>query len=394
MKSTNLTIENFLNREGIKFFTNPELFWSWAQKRTGNSTIKQYQDFLEQRSTGYELGKKNFYDFIGTHNLSIVANSFEYELIQNILLWTESKLPQKGIILELGCHSGLLSRFYALIRPDAQVIGIDISKRAITTAREIADQKGINNLTYYQADVLEDMELSLPPVDCIISGRILSELMTAQFRYQTSWDQIAYAPIDEQLDIDAKRALIFCAKKISPSGSLLITERLSNYDRFNRAWLLTQKAGFILEKSSIAPICWTDVAGRHKTWFFEAKKVIDGNPSYKTLSLDEIPLLSKSTEVVNDESRLLLNGYLAYQTWLALDHSKKPQKVRLNLPGGVEEVIEQGKTGSELGYVFIGNTLGNYLLTLFLNFETESVKNDIEEYINQLLKDGAKIRSE
>ena len=125
--------------------------------------------------------------------------------------------------------------------------------------------------------------------------------------------------------------------------------------------------------------------------FFEARKNIDTNLSLKPLNPPEIPLLSKVSELVDDETRILFNGLLAYQTWLALDHSKTSQKVLLNWPGGGEEYIELGKTGSDLGYAFVGNNMGNYLLTLFLKFEIESVKNDINEYINQLLGDGAKI---
>lgn len=393
MNSTNLTVEKYLKQEGLKPFTDPEQFWSWAQKRAGTSLIRQYQFLLEQRTTGTELGKANFYDFISSHNLSIIANSFEYDLLQDILLWSEPKLPQKGIILELGCHTGLLLRYYALARPDTQVIGIDISEKAIKTARDIANQKGIKNISFYQSDLLKTMDFPFTSVDCIISGRVLSELMTAQFRYQLSWDQISYPPIDEHLDAYAKTALGLCTQKLSPEGSFLITERLSNYDRFNRAWFLTQKTGFTPHKSSITPICWTDVAGKHKTWFFEASKTIETNPSLEPLNLVEIPLLSKGAEVVNDETRLLFNGLLAYQTWLALDRTKISQKVLLNWTGGGEEYIELGKAGSDLRYAFVGNNMGNYLLTLFLSFEREFVNNDINEYINQLLGDGARIIS-
>lgn len=391
MTDSNLSIEAYFKQEGLKAYTDSKQFWSWANKRIGASLVNQYLFLLEQRAKGEGLGETGFYDFIAPHKIARVANSFELGLLQNILEWVAPKLPQAGTILELGCHTGLLSRYYALARPNARVIGIDISQPAIESAKEIAQEKGINNLSFLQADLLNSQDVLPDPVNCIVSGRVLGELMTAAVRYQQSWDQIAYPPIREDLDSNAKSVLAFCATKISRNGLLLITERFSDYDRLNRIWRLTQLAGLQPSPDSITPVAWTDIAGAHKTWFFEARKA--NGPLFDFDSLDplEIPLPSREGEIANDETRILFKGLLAYQTWFSLDHARVHSKSLIRWANGLEEHIELGETGNGLGYAFIGNNIGNYLLTLFLKFELDAVKTDIEEYTKHLLKSGAKI---
>lgn len=394
MTDLNLSIDKFLKEEGLRQYTDAKQFWSWANQKIGAPLLAQYKSFLEERARGAGIGEQEFYEFIAPANISRIAGSFEFGLLHEILQWVEPKLPHEGVILELGCHTGLLSRFYAISRPNAKVIGIDISQSAINTARELAHEKRIENLSYIQADLLNSPQDFPVNIDCIISGRILSELMDAKPRFQSSWKEIVYPEIDENLDPEARAVLAFCQKIISPNGTLLVTERLADYDRLNRTWLLAQETGFIPSFESITPITWTDVAGKHQSWFYEACKgaVIQAEP--ESINPMDVPLPSKEIELVDNETRILIKGLIAYQTWFSIKRSSIQREVLMRWPNGLEEHIELGETENKMGYVFIGNNAGNYLLTLFLRFEHAMVRKDIEEYINHLLNNGAVIIQE
>lgn len=386
-----IDINKFLHQEGLSPFTNSDIFWKWAEKRAGRSQIIQFQDLLHQRTTGEGKDFDEFYDRISNVNLSIIAASFEYGLLKCILEWVEPRLPENGTIIELGCHSGILTRYYALVRPKVNVIGIDISAKAIQTAQEIAARRKTKNLSFVQCDLLSMDITCLPKADCVISGRVLGELMDRKFRYMTSFDPGSFPPIEDSLDLKTQKAIGKCKGLLSKSGKLLVVERLANFDRLNRLWQMIQKTGFIIDPSRLTPIQWTDVAGNHSTWFFESNTSTDEHPTNLQLTIDEVPVLSKSRELNENETRLFFNGRLAYETWKSVEKTSSKSYALVELSQGGKEYIETDFESSP-GYVFIANNLGEYSLTLFLKSEKGNVEKDMEEYLQQLIKDGANIK--
>ncbi|MBN2463328.1 MAG: class I SAM-dependent methyltransferase [Dehalococcoidia bacterium] len=51
-------------------------------------------------------------------------------------------LPQRGVILDIGCGYGLLSNYLALSSPSRQVIGIDLDQRRIGIASKTVGERG------------------------------------------------------------------------------------------------------------------------------------------------------------------------------------------------------------------------------------------------------------
>ena len=52
------------------------------------------------------------------------------------LVYLDKNLPEKGIILDLGCGEGVLSNLISKIRPNCKVVGLDIDKTKISIAKK------------------------------------------------------------------------------------------------------------------------------------------------------------------------------------------------------------------------------------------------------------------
>jgi len=77
----------------------------------------------------------------------VTANTWAQQVDLRVLV--EAGLGRRATVVEWGCGVGefarLLSRF---VGPEGRVIGVDTSAFAITRARELASQEGLENLTF------------------------------------------------------------------------------------------------------------------------------------------------------------------------------------------------------------------------------------------------------
>jgi hypothetical protein len=383
--------DNYLKNKGLKSFSDPQKFWSWAANKAGQEKLNEYVRFLNDRARGIGLNDSAFYDFIAGHKIFNVAASFEYDLLKIMLEWAEPMLPKHGVIVELGCHSGLLSRFFAIARPEAHIIGIDISAQAIAIAEEKFRESKIPNIEFIQADLLNEASWPELSADCIITGRILAEMMSPKIRFQLSCDQFEYPPISDELDSKMAAIMQFCSKNLNQNGQVLFTERLSNYDRLNRLMFAAHKAGLGINPDTLHPIEWQDIAGNHSTWFFISQGNHQPLGKYQDLDPSKIALTSKSAEIINNETRILFKGLMALLTWRSIIKTQVDKKALLHWENGLSEIIELGQATDGLFYSFIGNNIGEYMLTLFLGSEHSSVKSDLDEYLNYQQSNGAKL---
>ena len=386
-------IDTFLQSEGILPTTDPHRFWRWAEGQLGRQGAKQFQEDINRRSHLDNEDSIRFYDSIGKPRQALVASSFEYGLLQQIGRWIEPQLPQEGTVLELGCGPGLLTRFYALARPNVRFVGIDVSEEAIETARRNAQGKAYGNVSFLVHDLRELEELPSIQADCIISGRVFSELMTRVRRRRSSWDELNFPPPTPDLDLFARQALLTCAMLASPGGKFLVTERLTDFDRLNRLWCLIGAAGFLPDRNSMLPISWKDVSGSHQTWFFSAK-ALDSVGSSRTsadvqpLQPSDLPMLTREIEATGSPTRILLDGTLAWYAWQALKIEEKLEEGLYLWPAGEEIHFELGLAKDGLGYSFIASNTDILMLSIFLQSEFEAVRRDLREYLQQLGRSG------
>lgn len=111
------------------------------------------QRLLTGEPVQYVLGYADFcgHRFRVTPDVLIPRPETE-ELVQ----WSIQEMkPQTDMkIVDLCTGSGCIATSLALAFPEAQVVGVDISERALTVARENATTLGAKNVTFIQQDIL------------------------------------------------------------------------------------------------------------------------------------------------------------------------------------------------------------------------------------------------
>ena len=384
-----MNIEEFLRYEGVKPFQDAKSYWNWVNRVLSIKSAKQFTEAMKKRADGDMDSETEFYDFISQPEVVPVAASFEYGLLVQIANWIEKHLPSYGTVIELGCHTGLLTSYFASVRPDLKFIGIDRSEKAIQLARKKGQDYKLTNLEYAVRDLSTDFEPVAIKVNCILTGRLIGGMMSKTLRQRISWKDYKYPPLDPKLDVDVKGVLNQCMKMLAVDGNLLVTERLSSFDRFTRLWQAFQEQGFMPETRSVSPIRWQDISGEYHSWFFQARPSIIKEVS--DLEILSTPIFSKEINATVQPTRLMLDGILAWQVWNSLIDRNVTGQQTLGWESGEIIHYEIGLTGEGLGYAYVASNTDLHLLTLFLLQETEIVKNDLKDYENKLRSSGAQI---
>lgn len=118
----------------------------------------------------YLLGKTNFYglDFEVNENVLIPRPETE-ELVEWIINENASPEKSKKIrILDIGTGSGCIAISLAKNLPNAEVVAIDVSKKAIETAKRNAIRNNVE-VTFVMLDILKEEELRCQ-FDIIVSN--------------------------------------------------------------------------------------------------------------------------------------------------------------------------------------------------------------------------------
>ena len=101
----------------------------------------------------------------GTLSLSIPY--WVYEPAEDSFLLATYASSLSGIILEIGCGSGIVSLSAAQANPQNSVLGVDINSKAVKCSEANAAANGIKNATF----LLSDLFSEVPPAqkfDCIL----------------------------------------------------------------------------------------------------------------------------------------------------------------------------------------------------------------------------------
>lgn len=107
--------------------------------------------------------------------------------VSNVAVFAE--IPLGAVILDLGCGAGLDSLIAAQrVGPEGRVIGVDFSEAMLARSRQAAEELGVRNVDFYQADAeqlpIEDGLIDVALANGIFNlnperGAIFSELARA-----------------------------------------------------------------------------------------------------------------------------------------------------------------------------------------------------------------------
>ncbi len=119
---------------------------------------EQIQKLANQQPLQYVIGNVNFYGNTFIVNPSVLIPRFETEeLVENTLNFIEYYFPQKDLkIIDLGTGSGCIGITLKKKLPTAQVTLVDISKEALTVAKENANLLDVE-VTCVESDFWENI---------------------------------------------------------------------------------------------------------------------------------------------------------------------------------------------------------------------------------------------
>ncbi len=161
--------------------------------------------------------------------------------------------PKGKIILDLACGDGAWALDVARTYPEAQVIGVDLSRTAVELGREKAQAEGIQNVTFRIMDVLKPFEFETSSIDLVNARSVFQVLpLTAwptfiqeclrivrpegMFRLTEGEFGLSNGPATEKLASLRESTMHHDGKSFSPDGRHTgITPML---------WLFLRNAGF------------------------------------------------------------------------------------------------------------------------------------------------------
>ena len=162
-----LIVEEKHQLKRIDLALHPDLVFSEAEIVIWNSILEQLKQEIPVQ---YLLGKTSFYglDFEVNENVLIPRPETE-ELVEWILKSQKSRVESQKIhILDIGTGSGCIAISLAKNLPNATVFAIDVSEKALATAKKNAENNSVN-VTFINQNILETEDLG-QQFDIIVSN--------------------------------------------------------------------------------------------------------------------------------------------------------------------------------------------------------------------------------
>ena len=144
-------ISDYLELLGLKEFRTTEKFWSFMERRYGESTCAELDAAFESLSKG---DLDSFYTrFYRDLDVSLGLASLRINLYREFTRWFTEFIPTiDGSVLDIGCGNGILTCFLAQKYSLATVVGIDKCAEAISCARALAERLKLKNVEFMVAD--------------------------------------------------------------------------------------------------------------------------------------------------------------------------------------------------------------------------------------------------
>jgi release factor glutamine methyltransferase len=212
-----LILEEKQKLKRIDLALNPDLTFSDEEMEIWNSILEQLKKEIPIQ---YLLGKTSFYglEFEVNENVLIPRPETE-ELVEWIV--NSNSNTENLKILDIGTGSGCIAISLAKNIPNAQVFAIDVSKKALATAKKNAEINDVS-VTFILRDILETEDLE-QQFDVIVSNPpYVRELEKEEIKKNVLDNEphLALFVEDDDALIFYRKIAELVQKNLSPNGQL------------------------------------------------------------------------------------------------------------------------------------------------------------------------------
>jgi len=188
-----MSITEFLDSVAIAHFSSPEEFWERLRGLPNKDSAVIARTIFEERQSGRvnPLHSSFFFESIeNTQFFHHVVSPYLNALLQEL---DAIRLPP-GDILELGSGAGVVACFLAKKYPEKTVVGIDLLPQVVATAQKLAQQLGLSNIEFHQAEIA-GLRLG-KTFGCVLSVALREEMSSGRqgsFGYFSAIAELPYA---------------------------------------------------------------------------------------------------------------------------------------------------------------------------------------------------------
>ncbi|WP_099202922.1 peptide chain release factor N(5)-glutamine methyltransferase [Miniphocaeibacter massiliensis] len=158
-----IILEYFFNLDKISIYLNRNRVLEQNEEKKILEIYEKYQDNYPLQ---YILGEWNFYGRNFYVEEGVLIPRFETEILVEKILKLNSNIKD---ILEIGVGTGIVSLTLALENINLNIVGVDISKKAIELANKNKKRYNIRNCSFVESDLYSNLDRELK-YDLIVSN--------------------------------------------------------------------------------------------------------------------------------------------------------------------------------------------------------------------------------
>jgi SAM-dependent methyltransferase len=147
-----IDVEKFCDRAGIVRHRGAMEFWNALETSTDRAVAADVEGVLTRRRHGVSTDADVDLLFGSLERLRLTLDA----VAPHSVPWLDALatvVPGDAEVLDLGCGGGVVACFLAMTRPDRAVVGVDRSDVCLRTARSLASDLGLANVTFVQGDI-------------------------------------------------------------------------------------------------------------------------------------------------------------------------------------------------------------------------------------------------
>lgn len=373
----------------LRHFTSDREYFLWQRQQLSVEELNQLNTRAERKRTGDHVDETAFYDLAAHPKIFPILYSQRYEYYEAIGLRTMAHLSKAQDILDFGCGLGILTTWYALRFPDANLVGIDRSAASIAIAQEKAKDLGLRNLRFICLD-LQTGPLA-GSFDMVLATHALLQAEQDPGIPSESWrtfdrghDPLQQMVFEQRTGL-ASRLDRLC-QVLRPHGRMIVCEKTRQLARripFQRA--LASRGLQLVQPAD--PIHYRSI-----------EEVVEDGPFYvlnngtqTTVAWDELPELDDGTlfnlnamlanSIDSNEPLYENHGHSAQVAWEELPERTVTQELTREEPDGRQVHVELGIV-DDTHYLYCANTFDQRQLVMM----EEARATLLEAYYQEIIR--------